>query len=209
MSKTITFLLAILFAITSFGQNFEGKIVYTNSYKSKIPNVTDQQFTTMMGTTQEYFIKGGNYKSLANGSIFQWQLYVNSDNKIYSKMSNSETVLWNEGLENKDEIIKTELNKGVSEILGYMCDELIFTCKSGTQKYYFNSKFSVDPSLFVNHKFGNWYDFLLKSHALPLKAIIDNAQFTSEIVATEVVEMKLDNHLFELPKDAKTTKSPY
>ena len=174
-----------------------------------MPNVTDQQFTTMMGSTQDYFIKSGDYKSVANGSFFQWQLYVNKDNKLYSKMANSETLLWNDGSENKDEIIKTELNKGVTEILGFKCDELILTCKSGTQKYYFNSKLSVDTKLFINHKFGNWYDYLLKANALPLKTIVDNAQFTLESVATEVKETKLDKTLFDLPANVQTTKSPY
>jgi hypothetical protein len=209
MTKTIPFLLATLFAITSFGQTFEGKIVYKNTYKSKMPNVTDDQLTTMMGSTQEYFIKNGDYKSIANGSFFQSQLYVNKDNKLYSKMANSEFLLWNDGATNPDEILKAEVNKGITEILGYKCDELILTCKSGTQKYYFNTKLSVDAKLFVNHKFGNWYDFISKSNSLPLKSIIDNGQFTLESVAIEVKEMKLDKTIFDLPADAKTIKSPY
>ena len=209
MTKTITFLLVTLFAITSFGQTFEGKIVYKNTYKSKMPNVTDEQFTTMMGSTQEYFIKNGDYKTVADGSLFQWQLYVNKDNKLYSKMANSETLLWNDGATNTDEILKAVVNKGVTEILGYKCDELVLTCKSGTQKYYFNTKLSVDSKLFVKHKFGNWYDFLLKSNSLPLKSIVDNGQFTLESIATEVKEMKLDKTLFELPTEVKTMKSPY
>lgn len=209
MTKTITFLLALLFATTSFAQNFEGKIVYQNTYKSKMPNVTDEQLTTMIGSTLEYFIKNGDYKSVANGLSFQWQLYVNKDNKLYSKVANSETLLWNDGATNSDEIIKAEINKGVTEILGYKCDELVLTCKSGIQKYYFNAKFAVDIKLFVNHKFANWYDFLSKSNSLPLKSIIDNEQFTLESVATEVKEMKFDNAFFELPKDSKTMKNPY
>jgi hypothetical protein len=209
MTKTITFLVATLFALTSFGQTFEGKIVYKNAYKSKIPNVTDEQFTTMMGPTQEYFIKNGDYKSVANGSLFQWLLYVNTDNKLYSKMANTETLLWNDGAANADEILKAEINKDVTEILGYKCDELVLTCKSGIQKYYFNTTLSVDTKLFVNHKFGNWYDFLLKSNSLPLKSIVNNGQFSLESVATEVKEMKLDKTFFDLPADAKTMKSPY
>jgi hypothetical protein len=209
MTKTITFLLATLFAITSFGQTFEGKIVYKNTYKSKMPNVTDDQLTIMMGSTQEYFIKNGDYKSVTNSSIFQWQLYVNKDNKLYNKMANSETLLWNDGATNPDEIFKAELNVGVTEILGYKCDELVLTCKSGTQKYYFNTKLSLDTKLFVNHKFGNWYDFLSKSNSLPLKSIVDNGQFTLESVAIEIKEMKLDKTLFDLPADVKTMKSSY
>lgn len=209
MTKTITFLLATLFAITSFGQTFEGKIVYKNTYKSKMPNVSDEQFTTMMGSTQEYYIKNGDYKSVANGSFFQWQLYVNKENKLYSKMSNSETLLWNDGSTNSDQILKVEVNKNITEILGYKCDEVVLTCKSGTQKYYFNSKLSVDTKLFANHKFGNWYDFLSKSNSLPLKSIVDNGQFTLESLAIEVREIKLDKTFFDLPANSKTMKSPY
>jgi hypothetical protein len=209
MIKTITFFLATLFAISSFGQTFEGKIVYQTTYKSKIPNVTDEQLAAMIGSIQEYFIKNGDYKTVANGSLVQWQLYVNTDNKLYNKLSNSETVFWNDGATNPDEVLKAEINKNVTEVLGYPCDELVLTCKSGLQKYYFNTKLSVDITLFTNHKFGNWYDYLSKSNSLPLKMIIDNAQLSFESVATEVTAMKLDKTFFELPANTATTKSPY
>ncbi len=68
--------------------------------------------------------------------------------------------MWNDGAVNPDSVLKTELNKEVVDILGYKCDELILTCKSGVQKYYFNSKLQIDPKLFENHKFGNWYQYL-------------------------------------------------
>lgn len=209
MKKTATFLFASLFATIAFGQGFEGKIVYKNIYKSKIPNVSDEQFTTMMGSVQEYFIKDGDYKSVANGTFFQWQLYLNKDNKLYNKMANSETLSWIDASKNPDEVLKAEVNKGVAEVLGYQCDELILTCKSGIQKYYFSTKLSVDVKLFTNHKFGNWYYFLTKSNSLPLKSIVDNGQFTLESTATEVKEMKLDKTFFDLPANAKTMKSPY
>ena len=124
-------------------------------------------------------------------------------------MSNSETVFWNDGNTNSDSVLNVEINKGVTEILGYKCDEVILTCKSGVQKYYFNSKLSVDTKLFTNHKFGNWYDYLSKTNSLPLKSIIETAQFTMESVATEVKPMKLDTKTFELPTGIKTEKNPY
>jgi hypothetical protein len=162
MKKTIAIIFTVLTTITVFGQTFEGKIVYNNSYKSKNPKMTDQQWTSMMGSTQEYLIKGGDYKSISNGTLVQWQLYINRDNKLYNKMSNSETAFWIDVSVQGDEILKVEVNKGVTEVLGYKCDEVILTCKSGVQKYYFNSKLSVDTKLFANHKFGNWFDYLSK-----------------------------------------------
>jgi hypothetical protein len=209
MKTTITFLLASFLTIISFAQSFEGKIIYKNSLKSKIAGLTDEQFTAMVGATQEYYIKGGDYKSVNNGSLVQWQLYVNKDNKLYNKMSNSEALLFNEGAANTDTVLKAFINKGVTEILGYKCDELVLTCKSGVQKYYFSSSLAVDAKLYVNHKYGNWYEYLSRSNALPLKMVIDNAQFVLESSATEIKPMKLELSFFELPANVKTMKSPY
>ena len=209
MKKFLLIALTILTAATVSGQSFEGKITYQNTYKSKIPNVTDQQFTSMMGEIQVYIIKGGDYKSSANGTLFQWQLYLNKDNKLYNKMSNSETVFWNDGSLNTDTVLKVEINKQAVEILGYKCDEVILTCKSGVQKYYFNSKLKIDISLYSKHLYGNWYDYLKAAKALPLKSVIDTEQFTLTSIATEVKEMKIDGKEFQLPENAKIAKSPY
>jgi len=173
MKKAFTFLFTVITSMSIYGQSFEGKILYANAYKSKNPKMTDQQWNSMMGTTQEYLIKVGDYKSISNGTLVQWQLYINKDNKLYTKMSNSETAFWNDGSIQGDEILKAELNKSTTVVLGYPCDELILTCKSGVQKYYFNSKLSVDTKLFANHKFGNWFDYLSKSNALPLKSVME------------------------------------
>lgn len=208
-TRTTLFLLALLFTFTSFAQTFEGKIVYKNKYKSKTSNVTDAQLNSMMGSKYEYFVKGGDYKSTTNGLLLQWQLYVNKDNKLYNKMSSEEAVRWSDCGVNADSILKVELNEGVTEILGYKCDELIFTCKSGVQKYYFNKKIAVDPKLYVNHKYFNWYEFVLRSNALPLKAIVDIDQFSWESVATEVTEMKLEASFFELPANMPALKSNF
>lgn len=208
MLNKIKFLL-LLISFTSFSQNFEGEIVYSNSYTSKTPQLKDEQWSLMLGNTQNYLIKGGDYKSISNGKLMQWQLYINKDNKLYNKMANSETVYWNDGTVQGDEIIKVEVNKNVTEVLGYKCDEIILTCKSGIQKYYYNSKLAVDTKLYINHKFGNWYDYLSKSNALPLKMVLENPQFTTISIATEIKPMKLEINTFELPAGVKTEKSKY
>lgn len=163
----------------------------------------------MMGTMQEYFVMNGNYKSIANGTFFQSQTYLYSENKLFSKMANSMDYFWNDGAINTDIITKFVINKNATQVLGYDCVELILYCTSGVQKYYYNSKFGVDANVFVNHKYGNWYDFVSKSNALPLKSIIETKQFTLENTAVSIEEIKLTNAFFELPLDAKTVKSPF
>jgi len=209
MRNALSLIFLIASITSSFAQSFEGKITYRGSYTSKIPNMTTQQFTSMMGDKQEYYIKGGDYKSVTNGTLAQWQLYINKDNKLYTKVSSSQIIYWNDATVNDDSVISVTLNKGVTTILGYKCDELILTCKSGIQKYYFNSSLGIDAKLFANHQYGNWYNYLSQAHAVPLKMTIDNPQFTLESVATDVTPMKLDSREFELPANAQTQKSPY
>ncbi len=209
MKKILTLLFVFTAMSMSIAQSFEGKILYSNTYKSKIPNVNDQQLTDMMGAKQEYLMKGGDYKSISDGSMIQWQLYINKDNKLYNKMAASPAALWNDCAENPDEVLKSELNKGVVEILGYKCDELVLTCKTGIQKYYFSSKLPLDGKLYEKHKFGNWAAYLAKANAVPLKIVVDNEQFSIESIATAVKPMAIDAKEFELPAGMQTQKSPY
>lgn len=209
MIKIIAFAITAFLSLVSYGQHFEGKIVYKNSYTSKTPGVTDEQFNSMLGSVQEYYFKDGDYKSVFNGSMLESQLYLSKDNKLYSKMSNAEEFLWNDGAVNPDEVLKSALNKGVIDILGYTCDELILTCKSGTQKYYFNSKLSVNTEMFKNHKLGNFYEVLSRTNSMPLKVVMETEQFAVESIATEIISTKLEKSFFELPANAKTIKSPY
>jgi hypothetical protein len=153
-------------------------------------------------------IKGASYRTASNGTMLQWQLYLPKDNKLYTKFSNSPSIFWHDGAINADSVIKSELNKGAMDILGHTCDELILTCKSGVQKYYFSSKFKIDPKLFENFKFGNWYDYVSRAKATPLKIMIDNAQFTLESVATAIQEQNVDAKLFSLPAGVALEKSP-
>ncbi|WP_125723521.1 hypothetical protein [Flavobacterium ustbae] len=147
MINKIKFLL-MLISFTSVSQNFEGEIIYSNSYTSNTAQIKDDQWRFMLGTIQKYFIKDGSYKSETNGKLLLWQLYDNKENKLYNKMSNSDIVYWNNGSVQGDEILDVKVNKNVEEILGYRCDEIIFTCKSGIQKYYYNSgQLLVDPPL--------------------------------------------------------------
>src|SRR6476660_6629630 len=96
MKHLFTVLVATLISLTSVGQGFEGRVLYTNSYKSKLPTVTDQQWNDMLGTSQEYYIKAGSYKSVDDGKMLQWQLFRGSESKVYTKMANSEAALWSD-----------------------------------------------------------------------------------------------------------------
>ena len=209
MKNTLFLLCIFISTLKTFAQNFEGKIVYSNIYKSKTAGLSNEQLTSMMGNTNIYYIKNGNYKSETNGSFAQWQLYVNSENKLYSKLANSEAILWNDGSNNIDQVLSSEIHKNATVILGYTCDELILKCKSGEQQYYYTSKLPVNAQLYEKHLFGNWYFYLKIAGAIPLKMIINNPQLTIESIATKVEKDALPDNFFLLPANVKTIKNPY
>lgn len=186
MKPLFTFAFTSLLALTICGQSFEGKIVYRHSLKSKLPKISDEQLTSLMGSKQEYFIKGGNYKTVSNGTSLLWQVYIKRENKLYNKFSHSEAILWYDGGNLENPITEIVHNKNIVEILGYKCDELILKSKDQTETYYFNSKLGVDVALYSKHLLGNWYDYLKVAKALPLKIILDSQQFTMTGTATEV-----------------------
>jgi hypothetical protein len=211
MKKLLTALLTLLTVLTLQAQHFEGKIVYQNSYKTKYPAISDEQWGVMLGTRQEYFIRKGDYRSTTNGTMVGGQLYIHKENRLYNLMKGQESVLyqWSDASVNTDEVLEYQLNKNATQILGYSCDELILVTRNGTQKFYFNAKLGVDTQLFVQHLFGNWAYYLSKAGAVPLKQIMETPQIVMESVAIEVSPQPLDPKSFQLPADAKTARSPY
>jgi hypothetical protein len=203
-------ILVIAVLVMSIGnaQNFEGKITYQNAYTSKIPNATSEQFTGMMGSIQEYFIKGDSYKSAMNGSYSQWQLYVPTENRLYTKVAVSDTLMWSDGNSNPDEAVKYEMQKSQVEILSYKCDALVVQTKTGKATYYFSKKIKVDPKLYKNHLYGSWALVIEQTKSLPLKIVMETPQFTLVSTAVEVKKMKIEESILALPA-VPFKKSPY
>ncbi|WP_339784689.1 hypothetical protein [uncultured Imperialibacter sp.] len=200
--------LALLTCPLVKSQSFEGVITYQISYSSKLPNVTSEQFSSMMGTTQEYYIKHWKYKSVSNGSLSEWQLYVPSENRLYNKFNMSDTLLWNDGGVNADKVVSYEIKKSQAEVLGYNCDALILNTQSGKTIYYYNDKLKVDLNLYKNHRYGNWALIMEQTKSLALKMEIETPQFSMTSVAVQVKEMELPDSFFALP-EAPAKKSPY
>jgi hypothetical protein len=203
------FLVLTLLSKLAFGQSFEGEITYATIYKSKVASFTDAQWGSIVGTQNQYFIKGGNYKSILNGSVISSYLYRQEDNKLYTEFQDGNIMYWNDASENKDSVISFEIKKNAARILNYNCDELILHCKKGTEIYDYAPQLMVDAGLFINHKFGNWYDYIRLAKAIPLHMEIEQDQVIITSEATAVKAEKLSDDLFVLPADVKLVKSPY
>lgn len=206
--KRGSFIFFLLFVyLFSFSQNFEGRVVYSIKYKSKLPGLTDAQLTSLIGDKQEYFIKNGKYKSIMNGETIVMQLYDDVENRIYNKIPKSDTLYWFSASVNSDDVLRYELISADTILLGKKCDILVLYTTSGVTKYYYNSEYAIDRNSFTNHKYGNWAYYVGKSGSIPLKTVIDSKQFFMESVAVEISSLELNESFFEIPPHTPTKQS--
>lgn len=205
----VLFFLLLLSPIMCFAQSFEGTITYSNSYKSKSPQLKDEQLNSMMGTTQEYYIKGGDYKSVFNGSFIKMQLYKNAENKSYSLTAKSDSLYWEDYGKNKDVAIKYQIDKGKETVMGVVCDVIIvYTAKSKTY-YYYNKNYAINPELFTKHQYGNWYYIISKTKALPLKTVYEDEQFILTSTAIKITPTRLEGSIFTVSDKNKVAPATW
>jgi len=160
------------------------------------------QLTGMMGDTQGYYIRGENYRTEMNGTFMSLQVYSPSEQRLYTKLTNVDTLYWNDVTIQNDPVVDWNVSKEQEDVMGVKCSIVVVHTKSGTiYTFYYNSKYAVDPTLYKNHNLGNWNFVIDKTKSLPLKAILDTPQFMMTMTATEVNVKKLDDAIFAVPKD--------
>jgi hypothetical protein len=198
MRELIIFLANFIFLSSiTYGQNFEGEVIYANTFTSKMPGISDNKLASIIGSKQEYYIKNERYKSVTDGMI-TFQLYDKITNRVYNKANNSDTLYWFSATINTDEVMEYEIKNNQAEILGKPCSALVAKTKTGVTTYYYNNEYKVDSAAYKEHNYGNWAFFVLKTGALPLKTVIENDQFRMESTAVEVKPIKLQDNFFEI-----------
>ena len=203
MKNKLVLIAALILSIYfAHGQSFEGEIIYSNHFTSKMKNFTDEQLEAMIGSKQEYLIKGANYKSLLNGQSITMQLYDYKTNRIYNQKPKSDTLYWFDASINTDEVISFEIKKNVDEILGNQCDVIIMKTKTGTTTIFYSSRYKVDSKAYENHRYSNWAFYVGKTKALPLKTVIETNKFKMESTAIEIKPIEFGTDYFNI--DPKT-----
>ena len=153
-----------------------------------------------------YYAKGGDYKTESSGTLGEWQLYINLDNKLYNKTPGSNVLSWNNGASYNDRVLSSKITKNAIEVKGYKCHELILNCINGVQTYYYSDSFKIDYKLFEKHKYGNYDIYTEKEKAFPLKLKVENDFYIMEIVAIEIEPQILSSEIFTISGDLKINK---
>jgi hypothetical protein len=204
----LTFILSAVFYV-SYGQSFEGEVIYSTQCKSKMPGLTDDQLNALGGDTLRYYMKGGDYRSDLNGLMFQWQIYSNHDNKFYTKLRSNDTLYSEDGSINPDTFYHVEVVKNAGVVFGHNCNEIIYTCKSGQQQFWYSTTdYHIDGKLYAKQVYQHWADYLSRANAMPLKIVVDNKMGIEVMTVVGVIEKKIPDSFFVLPANPIIVPSP-
>lgn len=202
--KNYKIFLIIFFALfIKFGskaQNFEGKLIYSQLYESKNPDIPTDVLAGYMGDRHIYFYSKGNYMSVVNGNREKTTLYLVDDEKLYSYSENQDSISVIDTSEENEKVLRYELNEKVAQVLGRSCDELILYKEKSTVKYYFDPNLKIEPKHFKNHNYSNWNLYTKLAKSLPLKYIMEFDEFVVIGEAIEIKEFEIEDDFFVLPR---------
>ena len=198
VSLTGLCILAIMFINISCvtKKPFSGIVHYELSYTSNMPEIlSSDSLTKLYGKSKIFYIQDSFYKYEMNGNLATFSIYDPSNQIIYNKSRDTDTVYYFDATKkSRDSILSFSLSKKSDVINGILCDKLVLQSKYSNTTYYFNTKYSIDPSNFENHSYDNWYYYLTISKSLPLKVSYKNSMYSYTMTFTrmkhELIEKK-------------------
>jgi hypothetical protein len=207
---TLLFILAIS-SLFSQENDFEGIITYKLEVKNPNPElISDSLWNVKVGNSisvHKYYYKSGNYKNLVDGK--ELQIYNPESNKIYNYSIKKDTIFTNiinayKSIDSLKNIVKSD---EIQFINGYDCNKLVIKSKLAESIYYYSNKVKISAENYINHHYGNWYEYLKETNALPIKIIIKNKFLNLEMNAISVEKKKLSIREFKLPKNTPTNNN--
>ena len=202
VSRLLIPVLFMIFTVEATAQKskaFVGKIVYKNSFESKVPRISSEMMGSMMGQQWDYYISRDRYKFIMNGMHIEKQFYDPDELRLYTKFTSSDTLTWIDVTEWHEEIRSHELIHTEEFILGHKCNALILYTEQGKETYYFNKHIKADADYFQKHKFLHMSFVLKMTGSIPLKIVLENSEMNLISEAVEIEELELDRSDFDLP----------
>ncbi|MDP1800638.1 MAG: hypothetical protein Q8L81_04755 [Bacteroidota bacterium] len=214
MTKLIPFLLTF-FLFTSFHppkENFEGIITYKITFVSKPGNEEytkhqSQKYGNTLTLTQ---YKNGNFKREypSSGMIFgvDFNIYMQSLNRLYTKMRNNDTIKASDCSKNTL-IQKEETEKPGETIHGVACKSYYISggdakSRQPTTLHYFypTNKEFIDWKLYANFNDLFYNKVVFKMQAPFYKLVMELTKYTITFELEKIEAKKLSEGLLQFPK---------
>lgn len=225
MNKIYLAIITLFIGSLTYGQSFEGKLTYFVEFDIKSQTfgdfeITKEQIVDKMKKDGDFFdtititIKEGNYVKEDNSNSKKRILYKSEFNNIYTFQKDFEYVTITDA--NKFNTMNLDLNEPKIEqidslkiINGINCKRIKFSWgKSGEESYYYNSAIAkINPNHFSKHNYEYFNTLIGITSSYPLEIIKTISNIMSiKMTLISILEEKIDDSIFELPKLKKAEK---
>lgn len=219
MKRQFLITLIALWNVASYGQSFEGTIIYKTEVLTPDPimipdstwkEVIKSQFGEKGYMLQKYFYKKGNYTcEIEAGENREFQIYNPKDGLLYAWHDKSDTAVILDSKKNIDKLAEIIDSEDSDTILGIPCKSVIVKSKRTKMKLWYNSDYlKIDSDFYKRNIYSHWEQILTKIGCFPLK--IEQREFMTHVILTviEFEEIPIDNSKFEIPKFKYVTENP-
>lgn len=185
IQKRILFFALLTLSTFTYGQSFEGTLMYKVTYDIKVDSsfgISKNQLIETLKKTDDYFdtlvvhIKNGSYEKLTNSKNKKRIVYKPSERKLYTLEDGFEFALI---LDTKKYIafdiefekpIITQ-NDSITTIAGKDCKSISLNWEGfGEEVYFYNDSFlKIDPELFKGHQYEYFYEILQYTKSYPVQ----------------------------------------
>lgn len=208
--RNILQLTLLIITSLSFGQSFEGRVIYKTTMENPNPEMfTDSVFKEkilkpVLGEQgfmlQKYYYKGNKFMSeTSTGLENGFELYSPEQKKIFAWKENSKEAIVKKTNEHPemDAFVEFVETKETDTILNIPCKKILLKSKMGTAELWFNSEYlKIDPENYSEFKLDHKNLIFEKYGCLPLK--IKAMSFNIEVI--EFQAMEVTDERFKLPK---------
>lgn len=206
MKKTLLFAVVMLVSLFSTAQkSFEGKVTYSVQFSGE---GAEMMSAFMFSGYEYYFAENRARLTMTGGMAYMFGAFiVNSATKKSYLLKLDEKIAYDMSSEDDDEAttesnIVGEITKldETEEILGYNCSKYKFSMveDSSTVVMYYWVTNEIAPGSHKKLGTGNSL-FIEGMNGFPLKIVSEIEGIVITQVATEIVQEKLDDALFEVP----------
>ena len=225
MKKILFGIFTAIICSLSYGQSFEGKLIYKVEFDIKPKeigdfNISKEQIIEKMKKDGEFYdsisvlIKGGNYVKIMNTNSEQKAIYKSNLNKIYSFQKDFDYVTITDA--NKYNSMNIDFKERKIEkidsskiINGISCNGIKLSWGQLAEEYYFynTETAKLNPQLFKKHNFEYLNEILELSNSYPLEIIkILNNSIKIKMTLIDISKEPIDDKLFKLPEFEKAEK---
>lgn len=190
-------------------ENFEGVINYRITYTSYDSTLTIDDLKQSYGKSAKFYSKNGNTKWVLSDSYYRSVTYLINKNVIYY-LTDSDTIKYEEAKDSYEKIIEFKILEEKENILNHKCNILRIKSQITEEGYgyinrvrlfYFNPKFKLNPSWFLDYNVNNLNEIYSKTGSFPLKIVDEFEFFKIEYEATDIKSKTINNEVFLIDKN--------